>query len=104
MKKVIVLLVICFGLSAIVLSCRDTKKEAHSETSHEHDADLAHNDTYSCPMGCEDEKTYKEEGDCPVCNMVLKRIDKDDTEHHAHDLDSEKPHKHDSDSLHETHN
>ncbi len=28
--------------------------------------------TYSCPMKCEKEKTYKKAGKCPVCRMALK--------------------------------
>ena len=29
---------------------------------------------YHCPMQCEGEKTYNEEGVCPICNMDLKRV------------------------------
>ena len=27
---------------------------------------------YQCPMKCEGDKTYKEAGSCPKCNMHLK--------------------------------
>lgn len=30
---------------------------------------------YQCPMDCEDGKTYDEPGQCPVCEMDIKRID-----------------------------
>lgn len=29
---------------------------------------------YQCPMKCEKEKTYDEQGKCPVCGMKLKGI------------------------------
>jgi rRNA maturation protein Nop10 len=28
---------------------------------------------YSCPMKCEEDKTYTDEGQCPVCGMDLKK-------------------------------
>ena len=33
--------------------------------------------TYVCPMACEGEKTYTEEGMCPVCNMKLENLEKE---------------------------
>lgn len=30
---------------------------------------------YQCPMKCEGDKTYDEEGACPKCNMDLKELD-----------------------------
>ena len=30
---------------------------------------------YQCPMKCEGEKTYEEEGTCPKCKMDLKEIE-----------------------------
>lgn len=32
-------------------------------------------DVYQCPMQCEGDKTYNEEGSCPVCEMDLKELD-----------------------------
>ena len=29
---------------------------------------------YQCPMKCEGDKTYSEEGKCPECNMALKKV------------------------------
>lgn len=40
--------------------------------SHEHEHE--HDTTYSCPMKCEGDKTYSEEGSCPVCEMDLVEI------------------------------
>ena len=31
--------------------------------------------TYQCPMKCEEDKTYGEEGSCPVCKMDLKKVE-----------------------------
>ena len=47
-------------------------KDAESHEGHNHDAvaELA----YQCPMKCEDDKTYKEEGKCPKCEMPLEEI------------------------------
>ena len=45
--------------------------------NHEHDAnETAMHDAYQCPMDCEDGKTYEKEGTCPVCNMNLKKVEK----------------------------
>ena len=30
---------------------------------------------YQCTMKCEGSKTYDHEGNCPVCNMILKPLD-----------------------------
>ncbi|RLD85556.1 MAG: hypothetical protein DRJ07_02770 [Bacteroidetes bacterium] len=35
---------------------------------------LAMND-YQCPMKCEGDKVYHEEGKCPKCKMDLKKVD-----------------------------
>ena len=92
-------------MSVVTLSCRETKDESHAEKAHEHDKDMASNDAFACPMDCE-KKTYEAEGACPVCNMVLKRVeenedaehnhDSDSKEHHDNDNDPEKKHEHDS--------
>lgn len=29
---------------------------------------------YYCPMKCEEDKTYTEKGECPVCKMDLKGV------------------------------
>ena len=41
--------------------------------------------TYICPMKCEGDKTYPEQGKCPVCGMFLKEVDSgNDHENHDH--------------------
>lgn len=70
----VLILVFC---ATLMVSCKDHKE------SHDHDGD-GHNHSkemaYACPMDCEDGKTYKEMGSCPVCKMDLKQVEK-----HSHD-------------------
>ena len=35
----------------------------------------ANKEVYQCPMDCEDGKTYDHEGQCPLCEMDLKKVD-----------------------------
>lgn len=80
MKKVILVLGISLGMSVFFTSCRDTKKENKTEMHENHDHEsneMAMHDEYQCPMKCEGDKTYKEEGKCPVCNMDLKKVEKE---------------------------
>lgn len=70
MKKVIVLSVMLLVVSAITLSCRDTKKKEESK-------EVTMNVDYACPMDCENGKTYETVGKCPVCEMDLKKVEKE---------------------------
>lgn len=70
MKKIILLSVILFTVSAISLSCRDTKKKEESK-------EVTMNVAYVCPMDCENGKTYEAEGKCPVCEMDLTKVKKE---------------------------
>lgn len=54
-----------FAISSISLSCNNSSTEANAE-----EAIVAE---YSCPMKCEKDKTYAHEGQCPVCEMDLKK-------------------------------
>lgn len=47
---------------------------------------------YICPMQCEGEKTYHEQGRCPVCNMHLKPLRK--VEGEPHQMSHNIGHKH----------
>jgi len=38
-----------------------------------------HGPVYGCPMRCEEEKTYDQQGTCPVCGMVLVEVGDDGT-------------------------
>ncbi len=69
-----------------VISCNEVKKEeqkveepvvtetqttATEETTVTEETALA---AYQCPMKCEQEKSYAEKGNCPVCKMELKEL------------------------------
>lgn len=67
MKKQILTIgaVILFTLgSATFIGCGNSE---HGDHTHKEVAETA----YYCPMKCEGEKTYSEEGSCPVCGMDL---------------------------------
>lgn len=42
-----------------------------SENGSENGEEQASKKEYYCPMKCEDDKMYAEEGTCPVCKMDL---------------------------------
>lgn len=76
-----------FGICLV--SCAESKKGEHSKDSEvskdrvEHNENAAAQDhgyetamaSYQCPMKCEGEKSYQEEGSCPVCKMDLKKVE-----------------------------
>lgn len=39
---------------------------------------------YQCPMKCENDKMYKEPGNCPVCNMKLVPVGTKSQSSHNH--------------------
>lgn len=45
--------------------------------------------TYQCPMQCEGDKVYHEEGSCPVCNMDIKLVETETIHNHNSDEISE---------------
>lgn len=65
----------------LMVSCGEAKKETKEVTEEEVSKDAeeskelhADHEAYQCPMDCEDGKTYKEAGSCPVCKMDLKAL------------------------------
>ena len=54
----------------------DHKDHSHSKEVEvvDHGYEMAMS-AYQCPMKCEGDKTYKEEGACPECKMDLKKIE-----------------------------
>ncbi|HMC00821.1 MAG TPA: heavy metal-binding domain-containing protein [Flavobacteriaceae bacterium] len=69
MKKTILILALCLGLSTIANSCKDSAKQTSTTETVDED-----HDHYKCPMDCEEGKTYHEEGKCPVCKMDLQKV------------------------------
>ncbi|MDZ7613499.1 MAG: heavy metal-binding domain-containing protein [Flavobacteriaceae bacterium] len=62
------------------VSCNEAKKEeqkieepAVTETKAAEPEKMAMAE-YQCPMKCEQEKSYAESGNCPVCKMELKEL------------------------------
>ncbi|WP_431135171.1 SCO family protein [Psychroserpens mesophilus] len=47
------------------LSCNSEKKSGANNSA----------EMYQCPMKCEDDKLYNDQGSCPVCKMDLKQIE-----------------------------
>ncbi len=53
---------------------KEADKQAEAaDSAEEKDAEIAMA-SYQCPMKCEGDKTYSEEGTCPVCKMKLKEL------------------------------
>ena len=89
MKRKILTGVLILSLGLFTISCKENNKSAEREKTenHEHgdsDKEMEHSEIaaaeYQCPMKCEGEKTYHEQGSCPVCKMDLKEVKKDTTE------------------------
>ena len=79
MKKQIFTIVtaLMFAVCAFTFtSCGSGSHEeaGHHEEGDHHDHSDAEMTTYQCPMDCEEGKTYKEAGACPVCKMELKEV------------------------------
>ena len=66
MKKTILLLLFVFATLAVVSCKSETKTDVNTDEQVM---------TYSCPMDCENGKTYTEKGTCPVCKMELTLAD-----------------------------
>ena len=72
-----------------LISCGDSKKENATQESDVSEEQVDDNQkeeakdhgyemamaAYQCPMKCEGDKTYKEEGSCPLCKMDLKKVE-----------------------------
>lgn len=78
MKKIILGLTIIAFVGVSSISCKSEKKETKTEQN------TATEQTYSCPMKCEGDKTYTDKNTkCPVCKMALVEV-KHDMENHTH--------------------
>lgn len=95
-------------LSVVMVSCKETDKKMDADTDlemHEEHAadkaDMAMVAEYQCPMDCEEGKTYDAEGICPVCEMNLKKLEKEGE--HTHD-NGETHEDHDSEEEHDDKN
>lgn len=99
MKNVMLLAIMAFAFT--IIACNESPKATNSSenTSSEATTDAPKDVqamVYACPMKCEEEKTYAEAGQCPVCEMDLVAVastetapadsheDHDDHEGHDH--------------------
>ena len=64
MKRVLVL---AFFAAIFFTACKEEPKTNNNETENVEVTKAE----YYCPMKCEGEKTYAEEGQCPECEMDL---------------------------------
>ena len=62
-----VVMAMCFSVAA---GAQKTKTESNTKTSQASSA------VYACPMKYEGDKTYAKAGDCPVCGMHPKAVQK----------------------------
>ncbi len=99
MKKTILTFALFITLGLIFTSCNETKKsEAKEVTNTSKSSEIAMAE-YQCPMKCEGDKIYQEQGSCPKCNMDLKEVKKDtDNDTSNHNEDHDESHDNDNDN------
>lgn len=66
-KQILKLTMIALFSSALFVSCSSEQTSESTEQVAE--------TSYYCPMKCEGDKTYSEEGSCPVCGMNLVEVE-----------------------------
>lgn len=71
MKKLLLLALIAAFTACSSAETNETKEEGYPVYSTE---EPVRSVAYACPMRCEKDKTYNEEGTCPVCEMELKEV------------------------------
>ena len=108
MKKTILTFALFITLGLIFTSCNKTKKsesevkektEIKEVTKTSKSSEIAMAE-YQCPMKCEGDKTYHEQGSCPKCNMDLKEVKKD-TDNDASNFKEDHDESHDHDDDHQ---
>ena len=53
----------------------NTQAQSHDHSGHDHAKMEKAEATYACPMKCEGDKVYNEEGKCPKCGMALTKVE-----------------------------
>jgi len=66
-KQILRLTVATLFLGAVFVSCSSEQTSESTEQVAE--------TSYYCPMKCEGDKIYSEEGSCPVCGMDLVEVE-----------------------------
>ena len=72
MKTKIILSATLFSLMFFLPACNGGDQEQKETT--ETTETTTEKSAYKCPMGCEGDKTYEAEGQCPVCKMDLEKV------------------------------
>ncbi|ACT94326.1 heavy metal-binding domain-containing protein [Dyadobacter fermentans] len=72
--------VIIASLLLLSAACTGNKSEKEAAT----ETHAVSEKKYACPMQCEGDKTYAEEGKCPVCKMDLQEVAMAETDSTAH--------------------
>jgi len=73
MKKLLFSIALVFVISFVFTSCKNEEKKKVETKEVKKQVATA---VYQCPMDCEKGKTYDKEGNCPVCKMKLKKVEK----------------------------
>jgi transcription initiation factor IIE alpha subunit len=104
MKKFTIAAALVLTIGFVFTSCDESKKQEAKEevktevkteekvteaTEHEHSSEIAMA-TYQCSMKCEGDKTYDKPGSCPKCNMDLVKVEKEDKDMEAKEVNEEK--------------
>lgn len=72
-------LVLLLTTTMFLFSCgNSTNEKSNDNTTEEVKSTM-----YQCPMKCEGEKMYEEQGICPVCEMDLELLSEKE-HHHVH--------------------
>ena len=92
MKKSILAVMMLFSVAVFFVSCKEKPKEEVATEEAIVNPETAMNDAFACPMKCEGDKTYSEEGSCPTCGMELVLVESiavdsltTDESHEGHD-------------------
>ena len=75
MKTYLKIVTTVLAIAGTLTSTACNTNEAKTDQKETEATTEAHAHSYRCPMNCEKGKTYKEEGNCPVCGMKLEHFD-----------------------------
>jgi protein SCO1 len=78
MKTKIITAAIFVATALFMASCGNSSIEKSNENATEE----VKTSMYQCPMKCEGEKMYEEQGTCPVCKMDLELVPGNEHLHH----------------------
>ncbi len=64
-----------FAASLMLVACGGSTESKSTTTEMKVDSTKQMVEVYQCPMDCEKGKTYDKAGNCPVCEMELKKVE-----------------------------